>query len=287
MRLGFLLLLLGSCFLFVGLPAGATGLYLTTAQAAGTDGDDQYLDGDVFLVDGDAPPKSPSLQVFDEGQFGSAAEVNAFALLLSGNYLLSSSANEVLAGVTANASSLMEWDPVAETASLFLDGSGLPGGGTGNFDAAHLLDNGNLVFSSDADETLWDNGDVVEYNPSGVTVDGLAANAIRILLSESVEFGGENVNVDGISFSSDGDLLLSFSENSVTLGSQTFLDQDILEVNGVGSYSLFFEGDAEMQDTGGDVNGFAFTLQNVVIPEPGTGLLLGLGLFGLCGRRRS
>ena len=269
-------------FAFAGLfamGAQASTLYLSTVQAAGPSANNQFKNGDVFSIDPSLPPFSPGSLVFDEAEIDDGnANIDAFALRPSnGFHLISTAGNEAINGVTARRSSIMAYDPSNGATSLFLDGTLLPGNGTGNIDAIHELANGNILFSSAGNRTLWSNGDLVEYNPSGVAVDGLAAGQIRIILDES-SFGGANVNIDGISLNTGGNLLISFAEGNVTLGADTFRDEDILEVLALGGYQMFFDGSASMTDNGGDINAFAY------VPEPNTALLLALGLVALARR---
>lgn len=259
-----------------GSPVLASTLYLSTNQAAGPSANNQFGNGEVFEVDLLDPPFSPGSPTFDEANFVDGnANVNAFALRPDGiTYLVSTQGNETVGSVDARRRNVFAWNSLTDTATLFLDGTTLPGNGAANIDAIHELTNGNLLFSTVNNRDLWDDGDIVEYNPSATdTVDGLAPQTSRIVVSEA-DFG-QNVDVDGISVNTGGNLLVSFANGNVTLDGNTYRDEDVFEILGVGSYQMFFDGSARLTDDGQDVNAFAY------VPEPRSALFMLLGLAGL------
>lgn len=269
---------------FTASTATANTLYLSTTQAAGPTGNNQFGNGDVFSVDLDDTPLLDGTLEFDESDFADGnTNLNAFAIRPDGvTYLISTQGNENINGVNAHRRNVFAWNSLTDDTELFLDGNTLPGNGANNIDAIHELANGNLLFSTANDRDSWDDGDIVEYNRSATdTIDGLAPGGVRIIFSEA-DFG-QNVDVDGISVNTGGNLLVSLAAANTTLDSTVYRDEDILEILVGGGYSMFFDGSARMTDNGQDINAFAY------VPEPSSVLLMMLGLSGLAhaGRRRS
>ncbi len=263
--------------------AAANTLYLSTNQAAGPTGNNQFGNGDVFSVDLDNTPLLDGTLEFDEADFADGnTNLNAFAIRPDGvTYLISTQGNETINGVNAHRRNVFAWNSQTDATELFLDGNILPGNGANNIDAIHELTNGNLLFSTANNRNGWDDGDIVEYNRSTTdTIDGLAPGAVRIIFSEA-DFG-QNVDVDGISVNTGGNLLVSLAAANTTLDSNVYRDEDIFEILVGGGYSMFFDGSARMTDNGQDINAFAY------VPEPRSALLMMIGLAGLAhaGRRR-
>jgi len=115
------------------------------------------------------PTTDTATLFFDETLFVSGSEnIDAVHILDSGNIILSSSDDATLGGLTFGSGDLVEYNPITDTATLFFDGNLFDG--SENIDAAHILDNGNLILSTEGGATLggltFADGDLVEYNPT-------------------------------------------------------------------------------------------------------------------------
>jgi len=129
------------------------------------------------------------------------------------------------------------YDPLTGGATLLVDENAWTQPTQVNVFAVHVLDNGNVLMSTQfsnrsitgiADVDLQD---IVEFNPTGATIDGLAAGQGRLFLDGTLFYAGGNVNAIGMF--PNGDLLLSFSANTrFTSGGTLFSYKSLVRVSG-------------------------------------------------------
>lgn len=100
--------------------------------------------------------------------FDTARDIDAVHILDSGNIILSTVDGGTLGGLSFNDGDLVEYNPMADLASLFFNETSFAN--NEDIDAAHILDNGNIILSTIGAATLgglsFGDGDLVEYNPT-------------------------------------------------------------------------------------------------------------------------
>jgi T1SS-143 domain-containing protein len=199
---------------------------------------------------------------------GSGERVDALHVLDNGNIILSTTTSATLGGLSFDDADLVEYNPTGGAVDGLAGGSARHFGGIGgvngfstqlddspgdeDIDALHILDNGNVVFSTIVGTTMggltFDEGDLVEFNGSGGAVDGLAAGAARHYgglggadgFSSLFTDAGEDINA--VHVLDNGHIVLSVNgDNGATLGGLTFDDGDLVEYDpNSGTASLFF-----------------------------------------------
>ncbi|MGB2807953.1 MAG: PEP-CTERM sorting domain-containing protein [Sedimentisphaerales bacterium] len=128
---------------------------------------------------------------FDGDLFTSGTEnIDAVHILDSGNIVLSPSSDAELGGLNFGYGDLVEYNPTTDVATMFFDGSLFDG--SENIDAAYILDNGNIILSTEGAATLggltFANGDLAEYNPT--------TDVATLYFAESLF--STNANVDAV-----------------------------------------------------------------------------------------
>jgi len=185
------------------------------------------------------------LQTVQEHSFGlkKSVLVLAVALILTavtagpvkGNIILSVDNTETLGGLSFGKGDLVEYNPITDTATLYLDGSLFSG--PSDIDAVHVLGNGNIVLSTVANATLgglsFGKGDLIEYNPTTDTA--------TLYLDEAL-FSSAQPNIDSAYVNGSGDIILSTTGNAM-LGGLSFGKDDLIEYNPTtDTATLFFDG---------------------------------------------
>jgi hypothetical protein len=129
--------------------------------------------GGLTFGNGDLIEYNPTTDVgtlyFSESLFvGGDEDIDAVHILDNGNIILSTAAASTLGGLSYSEGDLIEYNPTTDVATLFLDGNLFDG--SENIDAAHILDNGNIILSTEGAATLdgltFANGSLAEYNPT-------------------------------------------------------------------------------------------------------------------------
>ena len=125
-----------------------------------------FRNGDLIEYN---PTTDTATLYFDESLFvGGDENIDAVHILSNGNIVLSTVGDATLGGMTFGAADLSEYNPTTDVATLFLDGSLFDG--SENIDAAHILDNGNIILSTEGGATLggltFADGSLAEYNPT-------------------------------------------------------------------------------------------------------------------------
>lgn len=150
--------------------------------------------GGLTFGNGDLIEYNPTTDVgtlyFDESLFGSNEDIDAAHVLANGNIILSTIDGATLGGLTFGGGDLAEYNPTNDVATLFFDGSLFDG--SENIDAVHILDNGNIILSTEGAATLdgltFANGSLAEYNPT--------TDVATLYFSEALF--SNNANVDAV-----------------------------------------------------------------------------------------
>jgi len=146
-----------------------------------------FKDGDIVEYD---PDTNMASIFFSESNFQGDADITAFHVLPSGNYVLSTKGEETLGELLFSDGDLIEYNPSTDLASLFFSEDLFSS--DADVDAVHVLLNGNIVFSTVEDSlTLggltFGNGDLVEYDP--------VAMSASLFFAETLFVGGDE-NID-------------------------------------------------------------------------------------------
>jgi len=180
----------------------------------------------------DSGPDTASL-ILDDVAFTTDEDINAFHLLENGNYLISTKDAAVIGGLSFGPGQLAEYNPLTDTATLYLDVPGFSS--TANISGVSLLDNGNLIISVLANSTLggisFNKGDLVEYN--------IATDTGTLFFSRALFTGAETI--DAVHILDNGNIVLS-TTTSATLGGLSFGANDLVEYNiGTDTATLYFD----------------------------------------------
>ncbi|MBA7696490.1 hypothetical protein ES703_105138 [subsurface metagenome] len=159
--------------------------------------------------------------------------VAAVASPVNATIILSTDATETLGGLSFYDGDLAEYDPATNTATLYFDENLF--GGDEDIDAAHILDNGNILLSTEGGATLgglgFGDGGLIEYNPT--TGSG------TLFFNEGL-FGSDE-DIDAVHILTNGNIILSTIDGA-TLGGLSFGDGDLIEYNPTtDTATLFFD----------------------------------------------
>ena len=194
--------------------------------------------------------------------FGIAGAANAVP------FLLSTSNNATLGGLTFQDDDLVLYDPDTNTATLFFSGGTLFSHNE-NIDAVAALGNGNIILSTDGNATLggltFEDGDLVEYNP--------VTDTATLFFDETLF--SHNEDIDAFAVLGNGNIILS-TDGNAALGGLTFEDGDLVEYNPVtDTATLFFDEDLFSHNE--DIDAFAVLGNgNIILSTDGNAALGGL-----------
>jgi phage baseplate assembly protein gpV len=259
--------------------AGADSLILSTMDTSVID-EQEFLSGDLFSVDEN--PGSATLFLSDT-LFVETENVDAAAHQPDGSIIFSTASQAQVGAGLFEDGDLMAHDPATGETTLWLDDD------TAFFtdvdiDAAHVLDNGHVLFSVRDDVTLfpqlpeeafYQDGDVIEYDPVAETASLYLSEAI---FTWDVDENGDQVpdfanpDVDGLSMLPSGNLLLSI-RSAARIGEDVYSDGEIIEYDPETGSSFVHLSLFERSATNLDVSAVA-----IYLPEPGQTLLLGAAL---------
>ncbi len=150
--------------------------------------------GGLSFADGDLVEYNPATDIatlfFSEALFSGNEDIDAVHIFDNGNIILSSLDSASLGGLSFTDGDLIEYNPTTDTATLYFDVSLFDG--SEDIDAAHILDNGNIILSTVGAATLggltFANGDLAEYNPTTYTA--------TLYFNESLF--SNNANIDAV-----------------------------------------------------------------------------------------
>ena len=171
----------------------------------------------------------------DGSELGLAQDPDAVHVLSNGNIILSAVNTITLGGINAENEDLIEYDPVADTATMFFDGSTLFSGGSTDVSAVYVLPDGQLLLTNEYSVTLgglsFENNDIVQYDPINDT-------ATMFLDGDTV---GLTQWINAIHLLENGNLVLSI-DGSGTLGGLNFEEGDLVEYDiDSDSATLYFD----------------------------------------------
>ncbi|MGB5397124.1 MAG: DNRLRE domain-containing protein, partial [Gammaproteobacteria bacterium] len=171
---------------------------------------------DTDLVEYTVQTDSATL-FLDSAAAGLTTNIDAVHVLANGHIIFSTTDDVTFAGLSFSKEDLVEYDPVANTAIMYLDAE-LHFDSKADIISVHILDNGNVVLSTDGDATLgglnFSKFDLVEYNRSTGTAsiffDGDATSlseqitAVHVLQNGHIVLTADkSTTLGGISFSPD------------------------------------------------------------------------------------
>ncbi len=128
--------------------------------------------GGITIENGDMAEYNPvtdsATLFFDEDWFSGDANINAVYVRSDGLIILSTNNDEILGGLSFEDEDLVLYNPVTDTASLYLNGDNVFNEEE-DIDAVHVLSTGNIVLSTLEGATIggltFEDGDLVEYDP--------------------------------------------------------------------------------------------------------------------------
>jgi sugar lactone lactonase YvrE len=250
--------------------SAADRILLTTRADAQLSGQ-LFLDGDIVAYD---LATQSTRTILSESTFDGGTNLDAIHRLDDGSMLLSAAANLRINGVRYSKGDIVLYDPLTDTASLFLDGSD-HFGNRADIDAIAIATDGVLLISMAGTIQIggvsYTDGDVIAYDPVTRTA------------SEYFDEGlfGSNADINGLAIKANGHLLLS-TDRAATLAGLGFEDYDVVEYDPINkSATLFFDGSAIVPSPGTDSD-----IWGISLPEPRAGAFVLLALAAIAARRR-
>lgn len=213
-------------------------------------------DGDVALYDSIADVTDVA---FSDTQI-QPANLNAVHQLSNGNYVISASTDATINEFNFAAGDLVEFDPSAESASLYLNGVLFDG--SADIDALHLLNDGHLLISTATDATIgglnFSPDDVVDYDP-------IADTATMFFDGFLFGIAFPPTSVDALYVTDSGHLLLSTSSDA-ELGGLSFTSTDVVDYDPIANDAAIY---ATVIDSGVDLDALgSFTTTSALPPPP-------------------
>ncbi len=196
---------------------------------------------DIDIVKFDASTSSASL-VFEGASTSLDRDIDALHVLPNGNIVFSTKDDASLAGLNFSDDDLVEYDPVALTASMYFDGSLHFSNADEDIISVHIRENGNLILSTENNAQLgglsFSDRDLIEYNPTTMTA--------------SIFFDGDatslSQDITGVHVLESGMLVLAV-KNNTTLGGIDISEADLIQYDiDSDSATLYFEGSGLFSD---------------------------------------
>ncbi|MCP4584288.1 MAG: hypothetical protein GY839_21965 [candidate division Zixibacteria bacterium] len=154
--------------------------------------------GALSFIDEDIVEYNPSSGlaslIFDGGAiFSGNEDVDAIYIYDNGHILLSTTGSATINGTSFDEEDLVDYDPVANTATIVFDGSAIFSN-SADINAVHILDSDNYIISTTSSETIgalsFDDEDLAEYDPSS----GIAT----MFFDGDVPFGTSTEDIDAV-----------------------------------------------------------------------------------------
>ena len=223
------------------------------------------------LIDYD-PVSDVGTRIFDGSTLftDGSTDISAVHVMSSGRYLLTNEYSATLGGLSFEPSDIIDYNADTDTATMFLDGSSV--GLNEWIDAVNLLENGNIVLSTETDATLgglsFTDGDLVEYDMANDTAtlyfDGALFSETENVRAAYIESGGGGGGPAGFS-------VLFVVGDPENLTPEQIQKRDLIEGWG---HTMSYIATASTQEEFDDaVAGVAV----VYVPELGTGPMGELG----------
>lgn len=152
-----------------------------------------FEDGD--LVEYDPGTKTATL-FFDEDLFGDDENIDAVSVLGNGHIILSTANSAKLGGTLLDEGDLVEYDPLTDVGTLFLNQDEHFSNVLPNIDAVYVFDSDNVILSTSNDATLgglsFNYADLIRYN--------LSTKTAEVLLLGSEKFAEYDIltNIDAV-----------------------------------------------------------------------------------------
>jgi hypothetical protein len=230
------------------LPGGSDDIVVSTDSSAVL-ASLSFDDDDVVSVE-----SGVATEIFDGGtEFSGNENLDAFHIMDTGNYLLSTHNSAVVGGLSIEKHDIAEFDPNTGIATLYMDGDTHLGANE-NINGISMLPNGNLAISTLNPATLgalsFRQEDVVEYDPGTMTATMLFDGSVHLSNSRTI---------DGVHVEQDGNLLLSVADGGESIGALDFDIYDVVRFDvGITTASLYFDGEVEFGNTTENVDAISF-----------------------------
>ncbi|MCH6576533.1 MAG: cadherin-like domain-containing protein, partial [Proteobacteria bacterium] len=176
------------------------------------------------------------------------------------NVILSTEGSATLGGLCFTDDDLVDYDPVADTATLYFEGDPLFGTWEEAIDAVHVLANGHIILSTENDATLgglsFGDDDLVDYDP--------VADTATLYFDGGALFSNLDEDIDAVHVLANGHIILS-TEGDATLGGLSFGDDDLVDYDPVAdTATLYFDGGALFSSIFEDVDAVYITADGVL-----------------------
>jgi outer membrane protein assembly factor BamB len=201
-----------------------------------------FEDGD--LIDYDPVMGTATTLLNEDELFGPGREdIDAVHVIDSDHFILSTETDARIGALSFEDGDLVEYELSTGTATLFFDEGTFEGppGRNENIDAVHVLDNGDIILSTDGRATLdfqdFDDGDLIHYDPGTGTA--------TLFFDEDWFSGPGNEDIDAAHVLHNGEIVLS-TDGNATLGTATSSeDGDVVEYElSTGTATIFLHEDA-------------------------------------------
>ena len=158
--------------------------------------------------------------------------INAVHVLQNGHIVMSVADDTTIGGLSFKNEDLVVYDPMADSATMYFDGS-LHFAQDENIVSVHILNNGNLILSTDGGATLggvsFSGKDLIEYNP--------------VSMSASIFFDGDattlSEDITAVHVLENSHIVLA-AKGATSLGGLSFSAADLIEYDAATDTATFF-----------------------------------------------